>query len=261
MWEIRRLKTNVLLSLGVLALTGLAEGQEVIRFKNTMKAPITLLVQPEEANGPANLRLKVGQVLEYPLKNKGFYHLQVVPDDQPNSGNHYPPLDLQAIARKLKGAPLELEGEFALVFDPKTEEASPIRQVVYFDAPHPVVPEAKIRIRAPRVDYPPGLTTDSEPVPTTTSAVISAFVPSNAIVTIDGKRTTSKGTMRHFSSLSLSPGSTYSHQLKVEWTKEDGHHCVETQDVVIHPGAVTRVFFRLPITPSPPIILVPVPLK
>jgi uncharacterized protein (TIGR03000 family) len=230
--------------------------QESIKLKNVMTAPITVLVQSEQKTAPVNIRIRVNDIHEYKLKDKGPYTIQVVPDDQPNSGYHLGTHDLRQLAKVLQGVPLDLEGDFTTYEDQRTMTQFEVRTGVHFDIPHPVRGFV-FRSGGSRVDYEEAMAIDGrKPEPTARTAVIAAVVPSTAKVSIDGHILPSKGELRFFTSPPITPGKLYSYSLKVEWSK-DGHECAETFDIDIRAGEVSRVFFRMPV-PTPRVILLPV---
>jgi uncharacterized protein (TIGR03000 family) len=232
--------------------------QESINLKNSMQSPITVLIQPAQLSAPVNLRIRTNDVYEYKLKYGGPYRIQVIPDDEANSGYDLGLHDLRSAAMLLQGRPLELEGEFKLY---RVVETSQLirgdRAAVYFDV---LVPEraALFRFKSVRVSYQREMA--QEPAPTTRTAVIAALVPAKSRLTVDGTATRSTGPLRHFETPPLDPRKTSKYTIAVEWTK-DGHKCAETREVEVRPGEVSRVYFRMPIESAPvPVLLAPPPI-
>jgi|SRR5579884_575580 len=64
-------------------------------------------------------------------------------------------------------------------------------------------------------------------------------VPENAEIWVNGVKTKQTGESRHFFSPPLSPGKTYSYQMRLRWMK-DGKPVEETQRILVQPGLTIR---------------------
>jgi uncharacterized protein (TIGR03000 family) len=89
--------------------------------------------------------------------------------------------------------------------------------------------------------YPPVSTT----APANTSAHVTVTVPEDALLSFDGKATTSTGPVRQFDSPPLKPGSRYTYEIRARWN-EDGHDVTQTQKVTVTAGAHVNVDFPVP---------------
>lgn len=248
-----RTSLRVALIFGSAVVPGGLSAQEIL-FKNIMNSPITVVLRADEMTSPAEFELDIEQEYQYTPKYKGLYTIQIIPHDQPDSGNHLGPYDLQSLSKKLAGKPFPLRGEF---------DEDKVRIAVFVDLPHPVIEGWIRRMIAPRVDYKPEMPAGSRRrYPDRTTAVIAASVPGKSLVTIDGKPTTSQGELRFFVIERLTPGTKYYYTMKVEWTDKAGHECVETRKVIFEAGKTTHTFFKMPIEASAPLRSVDlVPIK
>lgn len=80
--------------------------------------------------------------------------------------------------------------------------------------------------------YPPAQ--PATPAPTT--ATIELYVPASAEVWFQGKKTSQTGTLRHFVTPPLSPGTDYSYELRARWTDSSGQVQDQTQEVTVQAG-------------------------
>ena len=108
---------SILVGIGFAVFARPAAGQESIKLRNSMDSPITVLVQSAQKNAPVEVRIRVKDIFDYKLKDKGPYTIQVVPDDDPNSGYHLGSHDLIELAKKMRGFPLDLQGTSVLYVD------------------------------------------------------------------------------------------------------------------------------------------------
>jgi uncharacterized protein (TIGR03000 family) len=83
------------------------------------------------------------------------------------------------------------------------------------------------------------------PAEADTTAHVTVKVPADARLWVDGKPTTSTGTVRQFISPALTPGRRYAYDLRARW-KEHGREVTQTRQVVVTAGADVRVDFPLP---------------
>jgi uncharacterized protein (TIGR03000 family) len=65
-------------------------------------------------------------------------------------------------------------------------------------------------------------------------------VPANATVWVDGNKTQQTGEGRHFLSPPLTPGKSYTYQLRVRWMK-DGKPLEQTRDIAVRAGSHVRL--------------------
>ena len=72
---------------------------------------------------------------------------------------------------------------------------------------------------------------------------LSVAVPSETKLFVNGKQTTSKGTLRQFVSRGLTAGKSYTFKIRAELGSADGENLVETKDVVVHAGSSESVAF------------------
>lgn len=72
---------------------------------------------------------------------------------------------------------------------------------------------------------------------------LNVAVPSETKVFVNGKQTTSKGTLRQFVSHGLTAGKTYTFKIRAELASADGGNLVETKDVVVHAGSSESIAF------------------
>jgi uncharacterized protein (TIGR03000 family) len=90
-------------------------------------------------------------------------------------------------------------------------------------------------------------TNGSVATPVDTAAYVTASVPANAEIWIDGMKTTSTGRIREFQSPPLAPGQRYSYEVQARWN-ENGREVTQTQKVPITAGA--RVIVGFPVSPA-----------
>jgi uncharacterized protein (TIGR03000 family) len=72
------------------------------------------------------------------------------------------------------------------------------------------------------------------------AAQIWLRVPADAEVWFDGKKTRQSGTLRHYFSPPLTPGKTYSYDVRVRWTK-DGRSAEEKRHLRVQANQQVRV--------------------
>jgi uncharacterized protein (TIGR03000 family) len=245
-----------------LASWGASEGyslaQDSLPLKNSMSAPITVRLQGAEGTKPVDLQLRVNDTFDFNFRDRSLYSIQVIPADQKNSGYDLGTYDLREVARQLRGAPFELDGEFEIQLDPETQLPTRVRTAVLFNAPDPRT-GVVTRFRSARADYSATAQRDAEaleePTPTPSSAVISVVVHPNATIHIDGEPTRSTGRKRHYVTPDLDRDRENIYNLSAEWV-ENGVRFSSNAQVRVRPGEVSRVVFQLPIIVSP-MILVP----
>jgi uncharacterized protein (TIGR03000 family) len=248
-----------------------AYAEDSIGLRNGMTAPITVLVTAEQQSSPVQIRILAGNTYTFSLTQEGLYTIQVIPDDQPESGYHLGSHDLRQLSRALNGQPLQLEGDFTTLMDLRNGAVFRERTAAHFHVPQ-ATPGWGMRISGRRVDYMQARAGDqqaNEPMPTGGRAVISVVVPENARVFIDGDPTNQTGPQRFFTTPALTPGKTSYYNFKVEWN-ENGRRRTETRKVPVRANEVSRVYFQLPVAAEPvtvtpvifvPVIVVPVPQK
>jgi uncharacterized protein (TIGR03000 family) len=95
----------------------------------------------------------------------------------------------------------------------------------YYPPPPPQTGEEQ------RSYYPPQPAT---PQPAT--ATIELYVPANAEVWFQGRKTTQTGTLRRFITTPLPPGVDYSYEMQVRWTDANGQVQEQTRQVVAQAG-------------------------
>ena len=83
--------------------------------------------------------------------------------------------------------------------------------------------------------------------PVDTTAHVTATVPADAEIWIDGTKTTSTGAVRQFQSPPLTTGQQYSYEVRAGWS-EHGHEVIQTQNVAVTAGAHVTVSF--PVSPK-----------
>ena len=69
-------------------------------------------------------------------------------------------------------------------------------------------------------------------------------VPANAEVWVEGDKTSQTGAVRHFSSPALTPGKTFTYDLRARWTGADGKAVDRTKQVKVQAGARVGVDFN-----------------
>jgi len=241
-----------------LSLPALGRAEETVPLKNGMKAPITVLLKAEQQDSPTEVRILTDDTYDFPLGHAGPYKIQVIPDDQRNKGYNLGVVDLRLRARATGGQPIGLKGEFVELVDAFGRVVSKERTAVFFDTTHPS--GLVIRTSANRTDYVQELAGSyadgEEPRPTATTAVIAAYVPPGATVTVDGSATVSTGRLRFFEGRIPVPGRTYYYMVTAVWTK-DGHVCKVTKKVPVRAGETTPVHFQMPIDDPPPVVVFP----
>jgi uncharacterized protein (TIGR03000 family) len=77
---------------------------------------------------------------------------------------------------------------------------------------------------------------DGNPIVPDNKAHIWLRVPAGATVWVDGNKTQQTGEARHFLSPPLTPGKSYTYQLRVRWMK-DGKPVEQNRDVAVHAGS------------------------
>lgn len=242
--------------LGVIISSSPVKAQRTIRLQNAMKAPIRVHIQADDQLAPSELRIRVGDVVPFPINFEGTYSIQVVPDDQPKSGYRRKD-DLREVARVLNGQPLPLRGVFEHVITPEGE-LKRIRTEVYFWVPGEVRPRV-----IHRMDYVGDY--QGEAQPSRTTAVISFNVPENAEVFINGDRTEMKGSYRCFETPHVQPGKDWKYTFRIEWVAYGVRNNID-RDVWFRAGEAIRLPLRFPAGPPEKIkvvapIKVPAPIK
>jgi uncharacterized protein (TIGR03000 family) len=74
-------------------------------------------------------------------------------------------------------------------------------------------------------------------------AVLIAQLPEEAVLWVEGRRTTSAGWMRYFRSPPLRPGRKYSYLVRVAWI-EDGCWVSQTRKLPVRAGRIQAVYLR-----------------
>lgn len=118
----------------------------------------------------------------------------------------------------------------------------------------PAMPQSPTPAQKPVMGEPNAMPTEPAPTPgdlpgmptkTTsadTSGVLTVWVPYNAEVTINGLKTTSKGSRRQFISHGLKPGFSYKYVVKATLIR-DGQLHEDTEEVTLTAGKITAVAF------------------
>jgi uncharacterized protein (TIGR03000 family) len=70
---------------------------------------------------------------------------------------------------------------------------------------------------------------------------VTVKVPAGAVLTFNGYRTTSAGTVREFDTPPLAPG-RYTYEVQARW-QEDGHTVTQEKQVFVSPGARLELDF------------------
>jgi uncharacterized protein (TIGR03000 family) len=84
---------------------------------------------------------------------------------------------------------------------------------------------------------------------TETDVILSVHVPPDAVVRINGVKTTQTGPRREFMSSGLSPGRTYTFDVNVQWTGPDGRGRELERRLTVQGGERRTMDFTMP--PSP----------
>jgi uncharacterized protein (TIGR03000 family) len=85
---------------------------------------------------------------------------------------------------------------------------------------------------------------------TDTDVLLSIRVPPDAIVQINGTKTTQNGPRREFMSSGLTPGRTYTFSIRAQWTGPDGHAMEREQRLAVQGGERRTIDFLMPAAPS-----------
>ena len=78
--------------------------------------------------------------------------------------------------------------------------------------------------------------------PADTTAYLNIRVPADAQIWVEGNKTTSTGTVRAFQSPPLTPGSSYTYDIRATWN-ENGREVTQTQKVNVTAGGDSNVVF------------------
>jgi uncharacterized protein (TIGR03000 family) len=81
---------------------------------------------------------------------------------------------------------------------------------------------------------------------TDTDVLLSIRVPPDAIVLINGTKTTQQGPRREFMSSGLTPGRTYTFSIRARWTGPDGQAIQREQRLAVQGGERRTVDFLMP---------------
>jgi len=100
-----------------------------------------------------------------------------------------------------------------------------------------------VYVESPPVYYPPPPPPEQrsyyppEPPPAPKTATIDLYVPTNAEVWFQGRKTNQTGSFRQFITPPLDVGVSSSYELQVRWTDQDGQAHETTRQLTVQPGS------------------------
>ncbi len=105
----------------------------------------------------------------------------------------------------------------------------------------------------------PATPTNVTRIAATSDVVLCVDAPPDAVVWVNGQRTTQPGSHREFVSSGLIPGRSYTYEVRALWMGPDNRPIEHARAVLVHGGERLTVDFELPPPPMGPLVPVSAP--
>lgn len=89
-----------------------ANAQFTVNFQNQMDTAARVLVTPVDGGEAIDFRLNTGRPTQFNFSGQRF-NIQVIPDDEPDSGFRLFDVDLRDLSQRANGQAVTLNGDFA----------------------------------------------------------------------------------------------------------------------------------------------------